>query len=177
MSEVSQETLTRLKGKYTEKYAQPMDDWTAIILHEIHENIFELTQHNSEKLGENYQQLLTTTQLIKGQLRTVQFKDNKQAFLYGLGQYSLFGLIAFLILLIGFGVFYTNSTFKEKWEFVQKYPSVEKFENVYQNAQTISKDGLEYMVAYPTKNKKVEFATEYIYEHENKRILIPIRAK
>jgi hypothetical protein len=175
MQEVNQEYLNRIKGRYTAKYATVMDDWTAIILHEVNEAVALLRRENSSILAESIQEISAASEKIRGQVHQVRFDNKQQAFFYGLGNHLLYGLTGILGICSIIWIYTTEKDFSEKREFVNQHPSIEKFQNIYLNGKTISQDGYEFLVVEPVEGDKVEFARNYLYDKKNNRVLIPIR--
>ncbi|WP_439559257.1 hypothetical protein [Dyadobacter sp.] len=177
MQEVNQEYLNRIKGRYTEKYATVMDDWTAIILHEVNEAVALLRRENSSKLSESIQEISAASEKIRGQVHQVRFDNKQQAFFYGLGNHLLYGLTGILGICSIIWIYTTQTDFSEKREFVNQHPAVEKFQSIYLNGKTINQDGYEFLVVEPIEGDKVEFARNYLYDKKNNRVLVPIRRK
>ena len=175
MEQINQEYLNRIKGRYTEKYAIPMDDWTAIILHEVSESVGAIRRENSLKLQEGIKEINEASEKINGQLHQVHFDDNKQAFYYGLGRHLFYGLSSLICICSLVWIYTTHTEFSEKWEFVSQHPSVEKFQSIYLYGKTITQDGYEYLVVEPINGDSFNFARNYEYDKKNKRVLIPIR--
>ncbi|GGB83219.1 hypothetical protein [Dyadobacter sediminis] len=174
MEQVNQEFLNRIKGRYTEKYATAMDDWTAIILHEVSEAVGVIRRENSSKLSEGIKEINEASEKIKGQVQQVHFDNQKQAFFYGLGRHLLYGLTSTIGICSVIWIYTTQTDFSDKLEFVNQHPSIEKFQSIYLNGKTISENGYEFLVVYPRKEGNIEFARNYLYDKENNRVLIPI---
>ena len=177
MSQVNQEFLIRLKGKYTEKYATQMDDFLAIILHEICQNIAELKTENNVQLNRSTKQVEKAADLIKGQVNQVHFDNSKEAFYYGLGRNLFYGITSLVTICFLIYLHAVSAEFNDKKEFVDRYPSIEKFESIYSKGMTITENGYEFLVVYPGKGDNIEFARNYLYDKEKKRVLIPIGTK
>lgn len=177
MTKINQEFLTRIKGKYTEKYATEMDNWTAILLNEIHDNITALKTENAQSLQSSAKLIELAAAKIVGQINQVHFDSDRQAFFYGLGKHLLYGIMGLIVVSSIFWIYATQRDYVEKLAFVDAYPSVEKFESIYKKGRTINQNGYEFLVVYPVKGKDVEFARNYLYDRENNRVLIPIGTK
>lgn len=177
MEQVNQEYLNRIKGRYTEKYATAMDDWTAIILHEVSEAVGVIRKENSSKLSEGIKEICEASEKIKGQVQQVHFDSRQQAFFHGLGRHLLSGLASIIGTCSVIWIYTTQTEFSDKKEFVNQHPFIEKFQSIYLNGKTISQDGYEFLVVYPIKGDNVEFARNYLYDKENNRVLIPIGTK
>ena len=90
--------LVRIKGQYQAKYGKVMDEFEAILHHEMKENFQELNQT-----------IVKASDQIKGQVKHVSFKDWKQAIGYGFGLASPFLIAALVVSILGFVlVFYSN---------------------------------------------------------------------
>lgn len=177
MDQINQEYLNRIKGRYTEKYTTAMDDWTAIILHEVSEGVAIVSRENKSKLDESIQKIIEASKKIDGQVHQVHFENRKQAFFYGLGKHLMYGLASMICISFCIWIYTTQTDFAVKNELVNKYPSIEKFESIYRSGKTISKNGYEFLVVYPSKGDDVKFAYNYMYDKENNRVLIPIGTK
>lgn len=177
MSQVDREYITRLKGRYTEKYAMQMDDWTAAILHELNEGVTKLRMQNQLSLTSSIGHIDQAAAQIKGQVHPVHFSSSGQAFFYGLGNWLIFGLTFFFA--VGFLTWFcmTNTDFNRKWKFVQQYESVEKFERIYQDGVTIEQDGYEFLVVEPVKDDSIQLGRNYLKGNQKGQLLIPIRTK
>jgi hypothetical protein len=177
MAKINQEFLTRIKGKYTEKYATEMDNWTAILLNEIHDNIMALKTENAQSMQISTKLMEAAAAKIEGQINQVRFDSEKQAFFYGLGKHLLYGIVGLIAVSSIVWIYSTQSDYVEKQAFVDAYPSVEKFESIYKRGRTINQNGYEFLVVYPVNGEDVEFARNYLYDKKNGRVLIPIGTK
>lgn len=177
MSQVDREYITRLKGRYTEKYAIQMDDWTAVIVHELNESVSELRRENNQSLTNSIRHIEAAAGQIKGQLRQVHFDSPTQALFYGMGNHLLYGLTSLIGICSCIWFYSMQTEFAEKRAFVNQYPSVEKFESIYRNGKTVERDGHEFLVVEPVKEGDVQLARNFLYDKKKDQILIPIRTK
>lgn len=177
MSRVDREYITRLKGRYTEKYAIQMDDWTAVIVHELNESVSELRRENHQSITDSIRHIDAAAGQIKGQLRQVRFDSPRQAFFYGVGNHLLYGLTSLIGICSGIWFYSTQTEFAEKRAFVNQYPSVEKFESIYRDGKTVERDGYEFLVVEPVKEGNIQLARNLLYDKKKDQLLIPIRTR
>ena len=177
MSQVDREYITRLKGRYTEKYAMQMDDWTAVIVHELNEGVSKLRMENNQSLTNSIRHIDAAAGQIKGQLLQVRFASPRQAFFYGLGNHLLYGLTSLIGICSCIWFYSTQTEFAEKRAFVNQYPSVEKFERIYRDGKTVERDGYEFLVVEPVKEGNIQLARNFLYDKRKDQVLIPIRTQ
>lgn len=177
MNQVDKEFITRLKGKYTEKYAIQMDDWTAAILNELSEGVSKLRAENNQSLANSIRHIDAAAGQIKGQLRQVRFDSPRQALFYGIGNHLLYGLTCLIGICSVIWFYSIQTEFAKKKAFVNQYTSVEKFESIYQNGKTIMRDGYEFLVVEPVKEGEFRLARNFLYDKRKDQVLIPIRTR
>lgn len=177
MSQIDKEYITRLKGRYTEKYAIQMDDWTAVILHELNEGVSKLRTENNQSLTNSIRHIDAAAGQIKGQLRQVRFDSPRQALFYGIGNHLLYGLTCLIGICSAIWFYSVQTGFAKKRAFVNQYTSVEKFESIYQDGKTIVRGGYEFLVVEPLKEGEIQLARNYLYDKKKEQVLIPIQTK
>ena len=168
---ISKDELTRIKGIYQAKYGYEMDEWTAVILTELNDrfgNFSQTVQQSTKEVG-------NAAQLIKGQVHAVHFKDNMQAFSFGLGKF----LIPSLVVLIG--IFFTahfvgqSENYKTISEFVNRYPNFDAFRQMIEVAEIKEFESQKYLILRPAANvKSVEVGKEYQYLKEQNVVVVPL---
>jgi hypothetical protein len=171
-SQITKEELTRIKGTFQAKYGYEMDEWTAVILTELNDrfsNFGQTVQNSTKEVG-------NAAQLIKGQVHAIHFKDNMQAFSFGLGKF----LIPSLVVLIG--IFFTahfigqSEKYKTISEFVKRYPNFEAFRQMIEVAEIRELKSEKYLILRPAANEKViEVGKEYRYLKQDNIVVVPLR--
>lgn len=170
-SQITKEELTRIKGSFQAKYGYEMDEWTAVILTELNDrfgSFSQTVQQSTKEVG-------NAAQLIKGQVHAVHFKDNLQAFSFGLGKF----LIPSLVVLIG--IFFTahfvgqSEKYKTISEFVNRYPNFDAFRQMIEVAEIKELKSQKYLILRPAANvKSIEVGKEYQYLKEENVVVVPL---
>lgn len=172
-SQITKEELTRIKGTFQAKYGYEMDEWTAVILTELNDrfgNFSQTVQQSTKEVG-------NAAQLIKGQVHAVHFKDNLQAFSFGLGKF----LIPSLVVLIA--IFFTAHFVgqSEKYEtisqFVERYPNFDSFRQMIEVAEIKEFKAKKYLILRPAVNtKSMEVGKEYQYIKAQNVVVVPLES-
>jgi len=172
-SQITKEELTRIKGSFQAKYGYEMDEWTAVILAELNDrfgNFSQAVQNSTKEVG-------NAAQLIKGQVHSVHFKNDRQAFLFGLGKFLIPSLVVFV------GIFFTahfvgqSEKYKIISRFVEKYPNFEAFRQMIEVAEIQELKSKKYLILRPAANiKSIEVGKEYQYLKAQNVVVVPLEA-
>jgi len=171
IEQVSKEDMIRLKAYFTQKYGIELDEWFSAVMHEMN----QLNQESKLEIGKATEEVKTAAKLLKGQMHAVHFKDNKQAFWFGFGKYLPFSVP--MLLMVSFIAYFqfTSRNFVDKRAFIKQYPNTASFRMFLMNAQ-IEKIGKSHYVPLKLKPETgdVSIGTEYMYDKQNERVLIPL---
>lgn len=169
--QVSKEDMIRLKAYFTQKYGIELDDWFSTVM-------FEMNQLNNEsklEIGKATEEIKTAAKLLKGQMQAIHFKDNKQAFWFGFGKFLPFMIPIFLIIPFIFYYQFTSREFEDKRAFIQQYPNTSVFSIFLRNVKIEKKGEYRYVpLKLMPKTGDVSIGSEYIYDKQNERVLIPL---
>ncbi len=113
---IDKEKLTRLKAEFQYKYSYEMDDWSAMIMNEMRESF---DTFNSS--------VIDATKKINGQVKQVNFENQKQAFWYGAGKTTPFSIAIIVFTITAFVLVNQSKKHKELSNFVNAYPQFESF--------------------------------------------------
>jgi hypothetical protein len=162
---VSDSDLIRIKATYTAKYGMEIDEWTAINLCE------QEAQFNGFKieLAKSMKEIEKASSLVKGQMKSIHFSNEQQAFKYGLSS----RFYPFLTLAIGMllaWVFYCIFGLQK-----QEKVDLMLFHNLIKNAKVVSDKG-EMKLVLQYKNRKTNaYGTYFEYDRKKDRLLVPLR--
>ena len=171
IEQVSKEDMIRLKAYFTQKYGIELDEWFSAVMHEMN----QLNQESKLEIGKATEEIKTAAKLLNGQMHAVHFKDNKQAFWFGFGKYLPFSVP--MLLIVSFIAYFqfTSRAFEDKRAFIKQYPNTASFRMFLINAK-IEKIGESHYVPLKLKPKTgdISIGTEYMYDKQNERVLIPL---
>ncbi|HEV7382461.1 MAG TPA: hypothetical protein VGN64_21850 [Dyadobacter sp.] len=174
MKEVSKEDLVRIQGAYRLKYGIKMDDWSASVLYEIHENFGQL----DGSVNRSINQISQAADRIKGTHKSIHFQSKRQAFFFGMG---IFVPLAFAMIIFSVSHFWLKSSSQEyerTQRIIDTYENVSDYVLLMQNGKIIEKDGANFLVLEPRPKKgDVRIGKEYVFDHPNKRVLVPLGRK
>ncbi|MGV3604303.1 MAG: hypothetical protein ACO1N1_23980 [Dyadobacter fermentans] len=170
-STISKDAITRMRGAYQAKYGFEMDEWTAVMLTELHEHFQDFGKNVAQSNGE----IAKAAQLIKGQINQVHFKSDWQAFWFGLSRL----LIPSLVTLVGMLLIAYFVNQGEKYQaivrFQNSYPDFDQFQELIQNAQVHEEKNATYLVLRPASDiTSMKVGEEYRYHKEQKVVLVPL---
>lgn len=174
MNDQLRELLNRLNGKYGQKYGHLMDDWTSMVLEEIHENFAGLTS----EIKSCTQAISQAQKKIKTSQRAVHFGSTREAMFYALGVTAPAAIAATIISILIFWYAYTEERFQKRRSIIDAYENVSDYVLLMQGGQVIERDGVNYLVLRPAPSKgNMMVGEDYIYDHKNKRVLVPLGRK
>lgn len=159
---VSKDFITRLKGEYQAKYGFDMDEWTAIMLYEMTERFtgfYGIIDESKVEIDKAVQQ-------INGQLTPIHFKDEKEAFKYGLGKTIgntiAIALTVCFVSFLAFWLIYTSQKYEDKLRIVNEYKNIQQYRILSQNGKIIEQSGKKYLVLNSSAKKgTVKIGEEY----------------
>lgn len=169
---IDQDFLIRLKGEYQAKYGMVMDDWTAVILHEVSEQFGNYQQMTKESAS----QILKASEHIKGQVYPVHFTSEKQAMQYGFGKSLPYGIAICIIGVLMYFFMSSLSWYHEQQAFMDKYPNSVDFKGLIEHGKVEVIHGRKCLILSPNfkENSPVKIGKEYIYDGSKKRVIVPL---
>lgn len=173
--QISEKLLTRLKGEYQAKYGFEMDEWTAIILYEITMRFTMLNRTMEESKGE----VEKAVQQINGQLTPIHFKDEKQAFRYGLGNSigtnTAIALTVCLALGFVFSLIYTSQEYTDKRRIIRANKNIQQYRLLANEGEIIENKNGKYLVLKLNPEKgDIKIGKEYKKGERKDEILVPL---
>lgn len=162
--------ILRLRGHFMDKYGAEIDDWEARMHHEAREN-FKLLEN---QLRVSNAEINTARNEIKGQLQSVHFNNNKEAFYYGIGKNLWYGLSALVSTIAGIYFFNQYSKIKEVKNYLESDSNAFKYKNLISNAELLEVENRNYLVLKPSKRDIMIIGKHYQYDRIKNRILVPL---
>lgn len=151
-----------------------MDDWTSMVLEEIHENFAGLTS----EIRSCTQAISQAQTKIKTSQRAVHFGSTREALFYALGISAPTAIAATIISILVFWYAYTEERFQKRRSIIDTYENVLDYVLLIQGGEIIERDGVNYLVLRPAPSKgSMMIGEDYIYDHKNKRVLVPLGRK
>lgn len=174
MNSKIRELLNRLNGKYGQKYGHLIDDWTSMVLEEIHENFAQLTR----ELRACKDEISAAKEKIKTSQRIVQLGSTRDAFYFGLGVAGPVCIAAIIVGLLIFWYAYTAEGFEKRKVIIDTYENVIDYALLMQNGRIIEREGAKYLVLRPVPSKgDIIIGEEYVFDQKNKQVLVPLGRK
>ena len=174
MNQVTKEQLTRIRGRYLEKYGKLMDNWSPMLFYEIQENFVQLD--NTVKAS--IQEINKAAADIKGTHKSIHFKDDRQSFFFGLGVAAPAALAVMLVSILIFWYARSSRDYQEKRQIIDAYENASDYVLLMQNGEIIQQNGAKYLMLRPVPKKgDIFIGKEYIYDPTNQRILVPLGRK
>jgi hypothetical protein len=170
-SQITKEEVTRIMGQFQAKYGYEMDEWTAVILTELNDrfNVFGETVESTKA------EIDKAVKLVKGQVNTVHFRDNMQAFIFSIGKSvfpSLVALAGIVVIAYYVGQF---EKFKSVSHFTEMYPDFDTFRELIKVADVQEINSKKYLVLRPAaKSKSPEVGREYEYLKADNVVVVPL---
>jgi hypothetical protein len=168
MSHIDKDLLTRIIGRFSDKYGLQMDEMTATILCEIQETgvgIAKTKDLQIDKLLKSYQPLATN--------------DYRTAFAYSFGKTVWLILLAMSVL-IAVSLYHVRETtwneYQEATEILTRYPNVVELEPVLKNAKIVTNGDGTFLQFNPPDKGKLVPGKSFVVENK-KNVLIPLRFK
>lgn len=170
-STISKDAITRMRGAYQAKYGFEMDEWTAVMLTELHEHFHEF----GKNVAQSNSEIGKAAQLIKGQINSVHFNNDRQAFWYGLSRLLPPSLVVLVgILLIAYFV-NQGAKYQELARFEDSYPDFDQFQQLIRNGTIHEEKNATYLVLRPASNiSSMKVGEEYRYLKEQNVVLVPL---
>ncbi|MCF2446933.1 hypothetical protein L0657_23465 [Dyadobacter sp. CY345] len=174
MNQVSKEQLTRIRGRYLEKYGKLMDNWSPMLFYEIQENFTQLD--NTVKAS--IEQINKAAADIKGSHKSFHFKDDRQSLFFGLGIAGPTALAVMLVSILIFWYARSSQDYEQKKQIIDTYENASDYVLLMQHGEIVQHDGAKYLLLRPVPKKgDIFIGKEYIYDPTNKRILVPLGRK
>lgn len=169
-SEQIDKEIIRIRGHYFEKYGEEMDPWEARLHHESEEHYLKV--ENQIKIA--IEEIIQARTAIKGQVRNVQFNNWKPAFTYAFGSHFLDGFA--VLILVWFPIYFFLKLEKVKAinKFYAQYENTLLYKNLISKGAITKKDKVNYLILTPVKGTELTIGEEYIYDDDNKRVLVPL---
>ncbi|MHA4737085.1 hypothetical protein [Dyadobacter sp. MSC1_007] len=170
-STINKDAITRMRGAYQAKYGFEMDEWTAVMLTELHEHFHDF----GKNVAQSNSEIGKAAQLIKGQINQVHFKSDRQAFWFGLSRRLFPSLVALTgMLLIAYFV-NQGEKYQAIARFQNSYPDFDQFRELIQNAQVHEEKNVTYLVLRPASDiSSMKIGEEYRYNKEHNVVMVPI---
>ncbi|GGM72946.1 hypothetical protein GCM10010967_00510 [Dyadobacter beijingensis] len=170
-STISKDAITRMRGAYQAKYGFEMDEWTAVMLTELHEHFHDF----GKNVAQSNSEIGKAAQLIKGQINQVHFKNDRQAFWYGMSRLLPPSLVTLVgVLLIAYFVNQGNK-YQEIARFEDSYPNFEHFRQLIRNGALHEEKNTTYLVLRPASNiSSMKIGEEYQYIKKQNVVLVPL---
>ncbi len=170
-STISKDAITRMRGAYQAKYGFEMDEWTAVMLTELHEHFHDF----GKNVAQSNSEIGKAAQMIKGQIRPVHFNNDRQAFWYGIARLIPPSLVALVgILLIAYFV-NQGSKYQEIARFEDSYPNFEHFRHLIRYGAIHEEKNATYLVLRPASDiSSMKVGEEYQYLKKQNVVLVPL---
>lgn len=168
---ISKQDLTRIQGKFAEKYGEQMDEWSVILFSEIHENfqLFEL------KVKELTLGVENAGKEIKGKRQHIHFKDEMEAFGFGVGVTVPVCVAVVILAILLFLYKSTTSEYEQIQNVIDTYENAPYYRYLMQNGTIIERNNQRVLVLKPfSKNKGLLTGQGYIFDSEGKQVLVPL---
>ncbi len=166
--------LNHIKGKYGQKYAQEIDDWSALLLAEVEENFSRM----KADVDQSVDAIDRAAATIKSNQRPVHFSDKKQAFNYGLAVSLPWSVVALIAMCLLSWLISTGEEYRELRRIVDAYKNAPNYRLLMENGEILQKDGSNYLKLRPQANKgDLLIGREYIFDKKSKEMLVPLGRK
>jgi len=166
--------LNHIKGKYGQKYAQEIDDWSALLLAEVEENFDRM----KADVDQSVDAIDKAAAAIKSNQRPVHFSDKRQAFYYGLAASLPWSVVAIVSLCLFSWLISTGEEYQERRRIVNAYENAPQYRLLIENGEIVQEDGSNYLKLRPQAKKgDVLIGREYIFDKKSKEMRIPLGRK
>ena len=166
--------LNHIKGKYVQKYAQEIDDWSALLLAEVEENFDRM----KSDLDQSIDAIDKAVAAIKSNQRPVHFADKNLAFWHGLAVSLPWSIVAIVSLCLFSWLISTGEEYRELRRIVDAYKNAPHYRLLMENGEILQKDGSNYLRLRPQANKgDLLIGREYIFDKKSKEMLVPLGRK
>lgn len=163
--------LNHIKGKYGQKYAQEIDDWSALLLAEVEENFDRM----KSDLDQSINAIDRAAAAIKSNQRPVHFLDKKQAFNYGLAVSLPWSAVALVAVCLFSWLISSGEEYQERRRIVDAYKNAPHYRLLMENGEILQKDCNNYLKLLPhRKNGNVLIGQEYMLDQKTKEVIIPL---
>jgi hypothetical protein len=160
--------------EYVQKYAQEIDDWSALLLAEVEENFDRM----KSDLDQSINAIDKAAAAIKSNQRPVHFSDNKLAFWHGLAVSLPWSIVAIVSLCLFSWLISTGEEYRELRRIVDAYENAPNYRLLMENGEILQKDGSNYLKLRPQANKgDLLIGREYIFDKKSKEMLVPLGRK
>ncbi|NIJ52315.1 hypothetical protein [Dyadobacter arcticus] len=166
--------LNYFKGKYGQKYAQEIDDWSAMLLAEVEENFDRM----KVAVDQSVDTIDKAAAAIKSSQRPIHFSDKKQAFYYGLAVSLPWSVVAIVSLCLFSWLISTGEEYQERRRIVNAYENAPQYRLLMENGEIVQEDGNNYLkLRLQAKKGDVLIGREYIFDKKSKEMRIPLGRK
>ena len=170
----SRTELNHIKGKYAQKYAQEIDDWSALLLAEVEEHFERI----KAEVDQSVDTIDKAAAAIKSNQRPVHFSDRKQAFYYGLAQSLPWSVVAIICSILFSWLISTDEEYRERLRIVEAYENAPAYRLLMQNGEIVQDERGNFLKLRPQGKKgDVLIGQEYILDKKSKEMLIPLGRK
>ena len=170
----SRTELNHIKGKYGQKYAQEIDDWSALLLAEVEEH-FERIKADVDQSVDTIDKAAAA---IKSNQRPVHFSDRKQAFYYGFAQSLPWSVVAIVLSILFSWLISTDEEYRERRRFVEAYKNAPDYRLLMESGEIVQDERGSFLKLRPQGKKgDVLIGREYIFDKKTKEMLIPLGRK
>ena len=163
--------LNHIKGKYGQKYAQEIDDWSALLLAEVDEHFDRIKVDVSKSIDS----IDKAANAIKSNQRPVHFSDRQQAFYYGLALSLPWSIVAMVTSIFIFWLVINGQEYQARRQLISVYKNAPDYRLLMQNGKIVQEQGANFLELRPREAKgDVLIGREYIFDGKNKRVLVPL---
>jgi hypothetical protein len=167
----SRTELNHIKGKYTQKYAQEIDDWSALLLAEVEEHFERI----KAEVDQSVDTIDKAAAAIKSNQRSVHFSDKKQAFYYGLAVSLPWSIVAIVCSCLFSWLVSIDEEYRERRRIVEAYKNAPEYRLLMQNGEIVQDERGNFLKLQPQGKKgDVLIGQEYFFDKKTKEILIPL---
>ncbi|MEO6282937.1 MAG: hypothetical protein ABIN80_13525 [Dyadobacter sp.] len=160
--------------EYGQKYAQEIDDWSALLLAEVEEH-FERIKAD---VDQSVDAIDKAAAAIKSNQRPVHFSDKRQAFYYGLATSLPWSVVAIVSLCLFSWLISTGEEYQERRRIVNAYENAPQYRILMENGEIVQEDGSNYLKLRPQAKKgDVLIGREYVFDKKSKEMRIPLGRK
>ncbi|MHA4741975.1 hypothetical protein [Dyadobacter sp. MSC1_007] len=174
MNNAEPNRLTQTRGKYAAKYGHEIDDWSALFLTETQEHFQSL----ENRVGKSIAAIDRAALELKGRKRFLQFQDRNQALFYGLGVSGPYSIAGIVLSVLFYVLIRHGQQYIERQRILEQYPNAPAFRQIMQQGKIIKHDGVLYLQLVPLPKKgEVQIGRHYLYDSQEKRVLVPLRSQ
>lgn len=167
----SRTELNHIKGKYGQKYAQEIDDWSALLLAEVEENFERI----KTEVDQSVDAIDKAAAAIKSNQRPIHFSDKRQAFYYGLALSLPWSAVAIIVSFLFSWLISTSEEYRERLRIVEAYENAPAYRLLMQNGEIVQDERGNFLkLRAQGKKGDVLIGREYIFDKKTKEMLIPL---